>query len=133
MTSVSQPAEDQSVDNAALLNLLMSLQGNSGQGSSSSALGQPASSGRVETPELTVNFTNLPVDISEGYARRCQELVEHVGNAWFAKGESIAIEFVVKPRDPATHGDSRKILCNSQSSLEEALQDIDPNKTLVLV
>lgn len=126
-SSSSEGAQQQ-----AQLNLLLSLTNDENQGAGSSLALRPSSS-LPDKPELKVDFDHLPMDISRRYAQNCQKSVREVGNAWFPKGDDIAIEFVLTPDDAAELDRTRRIFCDSQVALEEALQEIDPETMLVLM
>lgn len=126
-SSSSEGAQQQ-----ALLNLLLSLANDENQ-DAGSTLALRQSSSLPDKPELKIDFDHLPMDISRGYAQNCQKNVREVGHAWFSKGDDIAIEFVLAPDDATELDKTRRIFCDSQVALEEALQEIDPETMLVLM
>lgn len=104
-----------------------------GSAAGSAAPGQRTSRTLKTEPRLEVNYGDLPVDISRDHAQRLQKRVDDVGKAWYSKSDDIAIEFIVAPNDPERVADAMRIFCDSQVALEETLQEIDPETSLVLM
>lgn len=101
-----------------------------GEGAESAAPGKRT---WPDQPRLEVNYNDLPVDISRGCAQWLQKHVDEVGQAWYQTTDDIAIQFTVAQNDLEGLADTTTILCNSQVALEEALQEIDPETSLVLM
>ena len=73
-------------------------------------------------PNFHFDFDNLPISISNSYAKILQKDVAERGKVWYPENNDIDIEFLVLPRNSEAVLGPRSISCDSKSAVEEALQ-----------